>query len=173
MGSYSYTRYSYTFGVRSGSYVNDVTGVSGSQNLMYIPTDADLENMTFVSEDNKAEFKQFIENDSYLSSHRGQYSERGAKVAPWQNRINVKVAQDFTLNIANKPTTLQLGVDINNFANLLNSNWGLCKQVSTENILEISKADATGVYTFNAPTVKTYRSTFNTWQLLLSARLFF
>jgi hypothetical protein len=173
VGSYSYTRYSYTFGVRSGSYVNDVTGVSGSQNLMYIPTDADLANMTFVSEDNKAEFKQFIENDSYLASHRGQYSERGAKVAPWQNRINVKVAQDFTLNIANKPTTLQLGVDINNFANLLNSNWGLCKQVSSENILEISKADASGVYKFNAPTIKTYRNTFNTWQLLLSARLFF
>ena len=170
---YSYTRYSYTFGVRSGSYVNDVTGVSGSKNLMYIPTDADLANMTFVSEDNKAEFKQFIENDSYLASHRGQYSERGAKVAPWQNRINVKVAQDFTLNIANKPTTLQLGVDINNFANLLNSNWGLCKQVSSENILEISKADASGVYKFNAPTIQTYRNTFNTWQLLLSARLFF
>jgi hypothetical protein len=173
VGGYSYTRYSYTFGVRSGNYVNDVTGVSGSQNLMYIPTDADLEEMTFVSEDNKAEFKQFIENDSYLSSHRGQYSERGAKVAPWQNRINVKVAQDFTLNIANKPTTLQIGVDINNFANLLNSNWGLCQQVSSENILEISKADATGVYKFNEPTVKTYRNTFNTWQLLLSARLFF
>ena len=77
------------------------------------------------------------------------------------------------MNIANKPTTLQIGVDINNFANLLNSNWGLCKQVSSENILEISKANETGVYTFNAPTVKNYRSTFNTWQMLFSARLFF
>ena len=70
VGSYSYTRYSYTFGVRSGSYVNDVTGVSGSQNLMYIPTDAELANMPFSSEENKAAFKSFIENDSYLSSHR-------------------------------------------------------------------------------------------------------
>ena len=173
VGSYSYTRYSYTFGVRSGSYVNDVTGVSGSQNLMYIPTDAELANMPFSSEENKAAFKSFIENDSYLSSHRGQYSERGAKAAPWMSRINVKIAQDIIVNIANKPTTLQIGVDINNFANLLNSNWGLCKQVSSENILEISKANETGVYTFNAPTVKNYRSTFNTWQMLFSARLFF
>ena len=173
VGGYSYTRYSYTFGVRSGNYVNDVTGVGGSQNLMYIPTDADLTNMTFKDEANKAAFKEFIENDSYLSKHRGEYSERGAKVAPWQNRINLKVAQDFILDVAGKPTTLQVGVDVLNVANLLNSNWGLTKQVSSENILEISKAGSEGVYTFTAPTVKNYRNTFNTWQLLLSARLFF
>ena len=173
VGGYSYTRYSYTFGVRSGRYVNDVTGVGGSQNLMYIPTDADLAKMNFKDEANKAAFKEFIENDSYLSKHRGQYSERGAKVAPWQNRLNLKVAQDFILDVAGKPTTLQVGVDVLNVANLINSNWGLTKQVSSENILEISKAGSEGVYTFNAPTVRNYRNTFNTWQLLLSARLFF
>ena len=162
VGGYSYTRYSYTFN-------SDLTGIGGSYNLIYIPTDADLNDMPFADEANKAAFKQFIQNDSYLSAHRGEYSERGAKVAPWQNRINVKIAQDFTLNIANKPTTLQIGLDINNVANLLNSNWGLCKQVSSENILSYSK----GVYTFTEPTVKTYRSTFNTWQMLFSARLFF
>ena len=173
VGGYSYTRYSYTFGVRSGSYVNDVTGVSGSQNLMYIPTDTDLAAMTFKDDDNKAAFKKFIEEDSYLSKHRGEYSVRGAKVAPWQSRINFKVAQEFGVNFGERATKMQIGLDINNVANLLNSNWGLCKQVSSENILEISKADNTGVYTFNAPTIKNYRSTFNTWQMLLSARLYF
>jgi hypothetical protein len=162
VGSYSYTRYSYTF-------KSDQTGIGGAYNLIYIPTDAELANMPFSSEENKAEFKRFIEQDNYLSAHRGQYSERGAKVAPWMSRINVKIAQDFIIDIANKPTTLQIGVDINNVANLLNSNWGLCKQVSTENILDYSK----GAYTFSAPTVKTYRGTFNTWQMLFSARLFF
>ena len=173
VGNYSYTRYSYTFGVRSGNYVNDVTGVSGSQNLMYIPTDDDLAKMTFKDEDNKQAFRDFILNDSYLVAHRGEYSVRGAKVAPWQNRFNLKVAQDFIIDVAGKPTTLQLGVDLNNVANLLNSKWGLTKQVSSENILEISKADETGVYTFKAPTVKSYRNVFNTWQMLFSARLFF
>ena len=162
VGGYSYTRYSYPF-------KSDQTGIGGAYNLIYIPTDAELANMPFSSEDNKAEFKRFIEQDNYLSAHRGQYSERGAKVAPWMSRINVKIAQDFIIDIANKPTTLQIGVDINNVANLLNSNWGLCKQVSTENILDYSK----GAYTFSAPTVKTYRDTFNTWQMLFSARLFF
>ena len=173
VGNYSYTRYSYTFGVRAKNKVKDVTGVEGSQNLMYIPTDADLAQMTFKDEENKAAFKEFIENDSYLSKHRGEYSERGAKVAPWQNRINLKVAQDFILDVSGKPTTLQVGMDVLNVANLLNSNWGLTKQVSSENILEISQVGSEGVYTFTAPTVKNYRNTFNTWQLLLSARLFF
>ena len=50
VGNYSYTRYSYTMGVRSGKYVNDVTGVGGSQNLMYIPTDAELDQMTFTAD---------------------------------------------------------------------------------------------------------------------------
>ena len=140
---------------------------------MYIPTDDDLAGMNFKDADNKAAFKEFIENDSYLSKHRGEYAVRGAKVAPWQSRINFKVAQDIIFPVAGKPTTLQLGVDINNVANLLNSDWGLTKQVSSENILEISKADASGVYTFNKPNVKSYRSYFNTWQMLFSARLFF
>ena len=171
--NYSYTRYSYTFGVRSGDYVKDVTGVSGSQNLIYIPTEDDLTKMTFKDEENKKAFNDFIKADSYLSAHRGEYSIRGAKVAPWQNRINLKVAQDFIVDVAGKPTTLQLGMDLNNVANLLNSNWGLTKQVSSENILEISKADETGIYTFKAPKIQSYRNVFNTWQMLFSARLFF
>ena len=104
-----------------------------------------------------------------MSSHRGQYSERGAIVAPWQNRINIKVAQDFIFYVANKPTTIQVGLDINNVANLLNSNWGTSKQLNTQDIL----AYKDGKYSFTAPEFKTYRNTFNTWQMLLSARLFF
>ena len=162
VGGYSYTRYSYLM-------TSDVTGIGGSSTLMYIPTDENLAEMTFKDDANKAAFKTFIENDKYLSTHRGQYSERGAKVAPWQSRINFKVAQDFTIYIANKPTTLQIGCDINNVANLLNSNWGLTKQVSTDSILGFKD----GVYTFSEPTVVNYRSTFNTWQMLLSAKIFF
>ena len=161
-GSYSYTRFSYTLN-------SDVTGVGGAHNLVYIPTDAELENMPFADADNKAAFAAFLQSDKYMSSHRGQYSERGAIVAPWQNRINIKVAQDFIFYVANKPTTIQVGLDINNFANLLNSNWGTSKQLNTQDIL----AYKNGAYTFTAPEFKTYRNTFNTWQMLLSARLFF
>ena len=161
VGGYSYTRRSYV--------MDNVTGEGGSANLMWIPTDSQLSQMPFKDDENRAAFKSFIEADKYLSAHRGEYSIRGAKVAPWQHRFNLKVAQDFVLDIANRPTTLQIGVDILNVANLLNSNWGLATRYDRENILTFKD----GVYTFTAPVETKYASTVNTWQALFSARLFF
>ena len=169
VGSNSYTRMSYVIGTQSGQYTNPVTGEGGSLNLVYIPTDSQLSNMVFTSEDNKAEYKSFLENDKYLSAHRGEYSTRGGVVAPWLHRFNFKIAQDFIVNIAGRPTTLQIGADVLNVGNLINPNWGLAKQYSSENILKISN----GTYAFTAPKVNTYKSIANTWQALLSARIFF
>ena len=169
IGSYSYSRHSYV--------MDNVTGEGGSANLLYIPTDKDLESMPFVDNANKDAFKAFIEGDKYLSSHRGEYSVRGAVTAPWLHRFNLKIAQDFTLNIANRPTTLQIGVDILNVANLLNSNWGLVTRYDRDNILayntDKNKGETTPTYKFTAPNEVKYKSTVNTWQALFSARLFF
>ena len=161
VGGYSYTRFSYT--------MNNVTGDGGANNLVYIPTDKDLAEMTFSDEANKADFKSFIESDRYLSRHRGEYSERGGVVAPWQNRFNVRVAQDINFIVAKKQNTIQLALDINNVANLLNSNWGGTQQFSSDKILNYSN----GVYTFTKPEQKTYVGTFSTWEMLLSLRWFF
>ena len=161
IGNYSYTRYSYVLG--------KLTGEGGSNNLMYIFTDPELHNLPFASEENKAEFLQFLATDSYTKNHRGEYSIRGAKTAPWQGRINLKLTHDFNFNVCGRNNTLQLGVDILNVANLINSDWGLTKQISTENILNYSG----GKYTFNKPTVTSYKSTACTWQMLLSAKLSF
>ena len=161
IGGYSYSRRSYV--------MDNVTGEGGSANLIWIPTDSQLSQMPFKDDENRAAFKSFIEGDKYLSAHRGEYSIRGAVAAPWLHRFNLKVAQDFVLNIANRPTTLQIGVDVLNVANLLNSNWGLVTRYDRDNILSYKN----GVYTFTAPTSVKYKSTANTWQALFSARLFF
>ena len=161
VGSYSYTRYSYV--------MDNVTGDGGAQNLIYIPTDSQLSSMPFASEDNKAAFKSFIEGDKYLSSHRGEYAERGGIVMPWTNRINVKLAQDFMINCGKKVHNLQLAVDINNVANLLNSNWGAYQRLSADNILSYSK----GAYTFKQPTWSKYNSTVSTWNMMFTAKYSF
>lgn len=116
VGNYSYTRYSYT--------MPNVTGDGGAYNLIYIPTESDLKNMTFADDANRQAFDKFIENDKYLSRHRGEYSERGGVVAPWQHRFNFKVAQDFDFRVAGRKNTIQVALDVNNIGNLLNSNWG-------------------------------------------------
>lgn len=163
VGNYSYTRYSYT--------MNNVTGDGGANNLVYIPTDAEIEQMPFADDVNKAQFKAFVGSDKYLSKHRGEYSERGGVVAPWQHRFNFKVAQDFNFNVAKKKNTLQVALDINNLGNLLNSNWGTIQQMSSDKILNWDSNTST--YTFTKPTWNSLTTLASTWEMLLSVRLFF
>ena len=163
VGSYSYTRYSYT--------MNNVTGDGGANNLIYIPTDADLAKMTFKDEANKAAFAEFIKGDKYLSKHRGEYSERGGVVAPWQHRFNFKVAQDFDFRVAGKKNTIQIGLDINNLGNLLNSKWGAYDKLSGDQILKYDTKTST--YTFTEPTWSKVATVSSTWEMLLSLRWFF
>lgn len=163
VGSYSYTRYSYT--------MNNVTGDGGANNLIYIPTEKDLESMTFTDPDNKKAFNDFIAGDKYLSKHRGEYSQRGGVVAPWQHRFNFKVAQDFDFRVARKKNTIQVALDINNLGNLLNSNWGAYDKLSGDQIL---KYDAkTSTYTFTEPKWTKVTTVASTWEMLLSVRWFF
>jgi hypothetical protein len=148
---------------------NSITGDGGAANLIYVPTDADLQKMTFKDDDNKKAYVAFIEGDKYLSSHRGEYTQRGGIVAPWQHRFNFKVSQDFNFRVAKKVNTIQVSWDVNNVANLLNSNWGATDRISTDTIL----AYKDGIYTFTAPKWTKYNSTFSTWEMLLSLRWFF
>ena len=168
VGSYSYTSYAYTMGVPSGDYTNSVTGDGGALNLIYIPTQAELSKMPFTG-DGQAEFEKFIQGDKYLSKHRGEYMKRGAIAAPWNSRFNFKVAQNIGIRMGQRVSTLQIGLDINNVANLLNSNWGCLQQLSSDNILKYSN----GTYTFTAPSWKKFNSTVSTWNMLLTAKFTF
>lgn len=173
VGGYSYTRYSYTLS-------SNVTGDGGANSLMYIPTDSDMNTMTFAGsfaeetpEQNKAAFKAFIESDAYLNSHRGQYAERGGAVMPWFSTISVKLNQDFNFFVAGRKQTVQVGLDINNVGNLLNPAWGNVKRLSAGDILSYNKT--TNAYSFQTKVAvwNTYAGTASTWSMLLSARYFF
>lgn len=162
VGQYSCTRYSYV--------MNNVTGDSGANNLIYIPTSGELASMPFTSDENRADFEKFISEDRYLSRHRGEYSKRGGAVAPWQSRFNFRFTQDISFNVDRKTVhTVQIGLDINNIANLLNSGWGTSKWLNTDTILNYSN----GKYTFIRPEWTSYNSTYSTWEMLLSLRYFF
>ena len=157
-GDYSYSRFSYL--------MNNVSGAGDANQLIYIPTSAELAAMPFADAANRDAYEAFIASDSYLSRHRGQYSERNGVVAPMLNRINVRVAQDFYFDIAGRRQTLELGLDVKNLGNLLNSDWGVYKAISSTSIL---KWDGTN-YTFTAPTWSSKNNLVSTWQMLLSAR---
>ena len=169
IGSYSYSRYSYTMYVQSGKYQNPVTNDRGAVNLIYIPTREELDGMPFTSDENREEYWKFIRNDDYLSKHTGEYSKRGGAVMPWQHMLNFRFSQDFYVNVKGRRNTISLGLDVNNIANMLNRDWGNVKRISTTNILKYEN----GAYTFNKPTWSKYAGTISTWSAMFSIRYTF
>jgi hypothetical protein len=96
----------------------------------------------------------FIENDPYLSSHRGQIVERFAARLPWTHQVDIRVAQDFNFMAGGKKNTLQFTFDIQNLGNLLNVNWGR-QYVVANNAVELLRTETTGANvqpTFSFPT---------------------
>lgn len=157
--NYFQSRYSYLL------TTDQNTGIYSTQ-LVYIPTAEELLTMPFSSEENRTSYEEFISNDPYLSAHRGEYSKRNGGVAPWLNRINFKIDQEFYFNVAGRATTLQLGADFNNLLNMFNSNWGCYQQLSSETILNYKN----GVYTFTEPNWHKYSDFTSTWSVLLHVR---
>jgi carboxypeptidase family protein len=151
------------------SYVfsGDANGdtVSGND-LIYIPRDTSEMNFkpltipatattsarTYTAADQAAAFEQFIEADSYLSSHRGQYAERGALFMPIVNRVDLSLTQDVFHSIAGKRHSGQIRLDITNFGNLLNHNWGVGQRPVNNQILTSPSTDSQGRLTYNLAT---------------------
>lgn len=96
--------------------------------LLYVPADASdiilVESGGRSPQEQWSDLDQYIESDAYLSTRRGQYVERNSSRAPFSNVIDMKVLQDINLYAGGKKHTLQLSLDIFNFTNMLNKNWG-------------------------------------------------
>lgn len=130
-------RYSYVY---SGNITRDG---AGSNNLIYVPNDEseiDFVNQTvdgnvWTADAQEAAFFAFIEQDKYLSTRKGMYAERNGAKLPWRNSFDVKIMQDFFINVAGKRNTIQVSLDILNVGNLLNKNWGIAEQLNQGNIL--------------------------------------
>ncbi len=69
-----------------------------------------------------ADLDAFINGNTYLSENRGKISERNAANNPWSEYIDLKITQDIPDFVG--LGSFQLSLDILNFANFLNSDWG-------------------------------------------------
>jgi outer membrane receptor for ferrienterochelin and colicin len=131
--------FSYTY---FGGDINNDGGqfTSNSNDLIYIPrTREEIVLVTAGTTDRRTpdqiwnELNSFIENDSYLNGHRGEYAARNGARTPWQHRVDMRLMQDIYMTIGSKTHTLQLTVDVTNVGNLLNSNWGRDYFVANQN----------------------------------------
>jgi hypothetical protein len=156
-GAATFTRNFFSFGTTSislfvdgrnagfGSFVysGDLNGDGASGNdLIYIPRDMSEMNfetyttssgVEFTAQQQAEAFEALIQQDDYLSSHRGQYAERGAVRYPMLWRADLGVSQDLFTNIRGTRNALQVRLDVINFTNLLNSDWGVAERLITTN----------------------------------------
>jgi len=183
----------YTAGTYSYIYTNDMNGDGITNDLMYIPADNEevrfVDNGSVTAAAQQQAFRDFINQDRYLSSHKGEYAEANAARMPWLNRFDVHLAQNFNIGALRgskrNNETLQLSLDIMNAGNLLNSRWGVMRTPAACNnakLLEYKGIDAEGYPQFTMATnkeglvSKTFdmdKSNTNCWYLQLGVKLIF
>ncbi|TJZ50594.1 TonB-dependent receptor [Sphingobacterium olei] len=119
-------RYSYLIQGDPGRHAT--SSASNQYSLMYIPqSQSDIQFVTNGDLTPEAQWTildNYIQNDKYLNKNRGKYAERNGARTPFSHQFDVKIMQDLIANIGNTKNKLQLSIDIMNFGNLLNSDWG-------------------------------------------------
>ena len=159
----SHNHYGFIFEAWRGGYnytymlTNDMNGDNYKYDSLFIPTDEQVNSgsFRFVSNDDRDRFMAYVNNDAYLSSHKGQYAEGYSVYNPWVNRLDFSYKHDFQVKVANSINTLQLSLDIRNLLNLFNSSWGVSKYMNPDlnsgRILQYEGVDAQGYPVFSTP----------------------
>ncbi len=175
----------------SETYSGDVNGDGQTSNdLIYVPIDRNDINIVPVSGDPRsaddiyAQLEDYINGDPDLKSARGEIVKRNASVEPWTNRLDFHLEQHIP--IMDKYGKFELTLDIQNFMNLFNKEWGESKFVNNQNnsnliyrgIISGQPAFTFGNYSATSNTV-TLPSRFQTsdlvsrWQMQLGVRYTF
>ncbi len=144
---------------------NDYGDMNGNgesnNNLIYIPagqSEIVFDDPTTASQQ-WTDLNAFIEDDPYLSQHRGEYAERNGARLPFVGILDLKFIQDVFADFGPRKHTLQFTFDMFNFTNLLNKNWGRRYYVSNGQFRLIDfegfAADgSTPTYSFSTPSNK-------------------
>jgi len=139
---------------------NDMNSDGYNYDAVYIPNDNEVGvgtgDFRFVSQDDMTRFMDYVHNDSYLSSHQGEYSEPYSVYSPWVHRIDFGYKHDFKVNYGKTKHCLQLSFDMKNVLNFFNSAWGVQKYLNPAigqeaRILKYEGVDAQGYATFSTP----------------------
>ncbi len=151
-----------TIGNTSYLFSGDANGDGNASNdLIYIPRNTDEMNFqqytqnartvsgvvqtparTFTVQEQRDAWEAYIQQDSYLSKHRGEYMERNALFLPKVKRIDLQLTQDLHGLVAGKRNSLELRLDFLNFGNFLNKNWGISQRLVNNQPLLVSTSNS-------------------------------
>ncbi len=129
--------FSYVIGARQFLFTDE--GGFDNNELIYIPSTATEINLVDLTADLDGDgndetytpaqqwdlLNAYIDNDPHLSDRRGNYAQRNGAKLPFEVTADFRFLQDFYIETpGGKRNTLQLSIDIFNFTNLLNPDWG-------------------------------------------------
>jgi hypothetical protein len=143
----------HTQGNTSYVFSGDANGDTGTSNdLLYIPrTQAEMNfqpftsgGVTYTAAQQAAAWDAYISQDPYLSQHRGQYAERGALFFPLVKRIDLSLQQNLFHDFSGARHAFAIRLDMLNFGNLLNHDWGVGYRIVSNSPLTNPAADASG-----------------------------
>ncbi len=108
---------------------NGDTGDGAAENdLVYVPeTQSDI----FLDSENWDLMDAFIESNEALDEARGSVIDRNTARAPWQNILDLHMAQSFRTFEGQQ---VKVTLDVVNVLNLLNDDWGRIRNTSFNNI---------------------------------------
>ncbi len=67
---------------------------------------------------------------------------------PFYNRVDLSLTQNVFKDIGGRKHSGQIRLDVTNFGNLLNKNWGVSQRLVNRQILSSQGADANGALTY-------------------------
>lgn len=168
-------------GRHSFVYGGDINGDGSAQNdLIYIPRANEISTMNFVGTPAEqtaqmTALENYIQQDDYLSSHRGSFAGRNATLAPWFSNWDVRLTQDY--NFAEDSTRkIQFTIDILNFGNMINSSWGVRQIPTNTQPIGVSVTNGVPTYAFDTTLQSTYTndlSLLSRWQMQFGLKYIF
>jgi hypothetical protein len=141
-------------------YTGDMNGDSQNNDLMYVPRDAseillrDIATggrVTYSAAAQWTALNNFINQDDYLRTRRGQYAERNGAELPWTTNFDFKIIQDFNFKVGGKINTIQLTFDMFNAGNYVSPYWGLAQTPLRAALLSFQGYDNVGATATGKP----------------------
>jgi hypothetical protein len=166
------------------SYVvaGDLNGDGNSGNdLIYVPRDQSEINLVDIpggltAAQQWSALNAFIEQDPYLSEHRGEITERNGAINPWFSNLDLRILQDVIVS----DHTFQISFDMLNLGNFINSDWGVREVVNnaakTPLILTGFNGEGEPLYQFPGTVTETFiddPSELSRWRAQIGFRYLF
>jgi len=107
---------------RDGSSRNDLVFVPSNESEINLVDIVNSNGNVLVSAAQQwTNLNNYINNNDYLKSRRGQFVERNGAKTPWNHRLDAKIQYAIHLNSKHR---IEVSLDILNVPNLINKNWG-------------------------------------------------